>query len=171
MWCGAGSQDPEIMTWTKGRFLTNWVTQVPLQLLSITFYHFLLHMAVNIWWCQFFLMIAICYEVRSDCVIFSLITNNDKSILWSFCSSVLHIYFNFLLRNNLPLVKCSDLKIISEFEIYQLLYPTWVSIHRYFPHDSRVFSCVSSLFFFFSCVSSQWILEQFNSSTTKYPEK
>ena len=27
--CGAGSQDPRIMTWTKGRRFTNWATQVP----------------------------------------------------------------------------------------------------------------------------------------------
>ena len=28
-WFGAWSQDPEVMTWIKGRCLTNWVTQVP----------------------------------------------------------------------------------------------------------------------------------------------
>ena len=27
-WCGAWSQDPGIITWAKGRSLTNWVTQV-----------------------------------------------------------------------------------------------------------------------------------------------
>ena len=29
-WSGAQSQDPEIMTWTKGRRLTNWATGAPL---------------------------------------------------------------------------------------------------------------------------------------------
>ena len=29
--CGAQSQDPEIMTWSEGRHLTDWATQVPLK--------------------------------------------------------------------------------------------------------------------------------------------
>ena len=29
-WCGAQSQDPEIMTWAKGRPSTNWATQATL---------------------------------------------------------------------------------------------------------------------------------------------
>ena len=28
-WCGAPSQDPGIMTWAKGRRLTDWATQAP----------------------------------------------------------------------------------------------------------------------------------------------
>ena len=28
-WCGAWSQDPEIVTWAEGRRLTDWATQVP----------------------------------------------------------------------------------------------------------------------------------------------
>ena len=33
--CGAQSQDPRIMTWAKGRHLTGWVTQAPLNLIFI----------------------------------------------------------------------------------------------------------------------------------------
>ena len=29
VWCGAQSQNPRIMTWAKGRSLTDWTTQVP----------------------------------------------------------------------------------------------------------------------------------------------
>ena len=31
-WCRAGSQDPGIMTWAKGRCFTDWATQVPQKL-------------------------------------------------------------------------------------------------------------------------------------------
>ena len=35
-WWKAGSQDPEIMTWAKGRHLTNWAIQVPHATVLIT---------------------------------------------------------------------------------------------------------------------------------------
>ena len=35
-WHGAWSQDPEIMTWAKGRHLTHWATQEPFYMVFLT---------------------------------------------------------------------------------------------------------------------------------------
>ena len=75
-WHGAWSQDPEIMTWVKGRHLTNWVTQVLLtsnSLLCVLIQHLMRRSSkpvilINGFYCQQYKILCILLDLIYICL-------------------------------------------------------------------------------------------------------